>query len=655
MQGKLLQKAPKARCYKCGTPDIKYICHDCGRPMCEQHTLFASIIHNSKTNNEISNDPLTSKRKLLTTEFMNLNLSDTECGEEPYHCAHCIHLIKGKAWKQILIGSLVVLFSFFIIPNNKIGIKFLGLLTGGGLVTYGIYATGQRKKQALNEKPPLPVLPSFEQVKIQETLKSNINLQSDGIYQAKVLSSQGQLNIEMSLKGEDFERFDKYYRKKYDSAQQFHAGFLVLKGTAGICFNQEVSQTQQALNNSSTIISLIDSIASQPLLNGSEERNGHKKNVCLTYSLQDIPDEQNLPIQLVLSFIPETDQRGLEIGIQWIKPETTENYKNNKTQLGNLKISQIELLEITFPVIWGRVENYNFGNDVVLNEDDQTIAWRKIQIQQEQERERSLTFQVQFENQINFLNIDSYIRGKVKVIFEKTLSGLEDIEFYFPTGKSNKRAVDRNRLIIQTEVEADFELSLANLRYQHTKRLPEEDKTVANRQIPLNFPGVSPTHKTIMLLTDVMSSQDQGFYVKKIIENESKRDPVAQIINRSWTIEGRWYEGVYPIDFQIDLSGHEETERNPKKFNRVTDVKLNVTGTYSNQEMEQKIASVWEQLKALIKETLEQLSPQEDEDEYGEVMRYLPAFSEEYSLEDSSIPMEAFFEEKEKNEEDFWS
>ena len=34
-----IQTVPaKARCYKCGSPDIKGICHHCGRGVCEDHS-----------------------------------------------------------------------------------------------------------------------------------------------------------------------------------------------------------------------------------------------------------------------------------------------------------------------------------------------------------------------------------------------------------------------------------------------------------------------------------------------------------------------------------------------------------------------------------------------------------------------------------------
>ncbi|MEH2284456.1 MAG: hypothetical protein V7K90_24565 [Nostoc sp.] len=627
MHAQLLKNAPKARCYKCRTTDIAYICHQCGRVMCGSHTFFTSVSHKNQKENE------NSKPKLLTTEFTKLNLSDTECGEEPFHCSDCIHIVRRIAWKQIFIGSFIVVISLLAIPNNRIGTKLLGLLTGGGLVGYEIYANTKRKKKAIKEKPPLPVLPSIDKVQITEILKAHITLDSHGHYQTIVSSSQGQLDIDMSLKGEDYERLEKYYRRKYCLAEKFNAGFLVLKGTAGISFSEEVLDGLVVLNPNDTVIRLVDHVNEQPLLSGVDERNAHKKHICLSYYLLEKGDSTFFPIQLVLSFLLTTDQRGLEMAIQWKPPQASDNYKG---QLPKLQISKIELLELKFPVSWGRVENINLRDNASILEDRQTISWRKVQIETETEADKECrcTFQVKFENRIDPLDNDSVLTGNVKVIFQKTLSGLEDIQLYFPTGKP-QQSFDKKKSIIQTEVEANFELTLANVRYQHTRILPEDDKSALNRQRTLDFLGISPTYNTIALLTDAMSSTEQGFYVKQVIENQPTINAAANVLNRSWVIFGRWYEGVYPIDFQVDLSGHEEMEYQLQEASRITRVRLTVKGTYSNPEMEQQIERIWEKLATLIEETFQQLS---EEEEDWKTKALSP------SLEESSI-LTAFFEE----------
>lgn len=629
MDAQLLKNAPKARCYKCKTTDIAHICHHCGRLMCVSHTFFTSV--NQKNQKDNGN----SKPKLLTTEFTKLNLGD-QCGEEPYHCSDCIHIVRSIAWKPIVIGSFIFLISFLAIPNNRLGIKLLGLLTGGGLIGYEIYASTKIKKQAIEEKPPLPVLPSFDKVQITETIKGRITLDSGGNYQVTLSSSQGQLDIDMSLQGEDSERLERYYRRKYRSAEKFHAGFLVLKGAAGIEFTEDVLCSTVICNPNNTVIRLVDNVNEQPFLSGVDERNAHKKHIHLSYNLLENFDSDLFPIQLVICFHQATDQRGLEIAIQWKQPRESDN---NQKKLPKLKISKIELLQLKFPVIWGRIENFNLKDNASIAEDTQTISWRKIQT--ETGKADRCIFLVQFENRIDPLNYESVVTGKVKVIFEKTLSGLEDIELYFPTGKPHE-SFDKDKSIVQTKIEADLELSLANIRYQHTKIFPEENTLSLTRQRTLDFQGVSPTYDVIGLLTDAMSSTEQGFYIKQVIENQPALNVATNKLNRSGAIFGRWYEGVYPIDFQVDLSGHEETKNQLQEASGITRVRLTVKGSYSNQEMEKQIERVWEQLANLIYDTFQQLLQSEEDWE----TKALSA-----SLEESSIPMTAFVEQENENQE----
>ncbi len=67
----------------------------------------------------------------------------------------------------------------------------------------------------------------------------------------------------------------------------------------------------------------------------------------------------------------------------------------------------------------------------------------------------------------------------MKVVFQGTMSGLNDAELFFPTGKKHDksltkiRSIDgkrgRNKLIINTKVNTNFILSLSSLRYQYYK------------------------------------------------------------------------------------------------------------------------------------------------------------------------------------------
>ncbi|MBW4507276.1 MAG: hypothetical protein KME64_12285 [Scytonematopsis contorta HA4267-MV1] len=596
MQEQLLNNAPKPRCYKCGTTHIEYVCHHCGRLMCSEHTFF------SKSN--ISN-------KLLTLEFAKLGLNDTECEEEPFHCSDCMHLVSDIAWGQIFIASLFIVLSIlFLVPNLRIKLLLLGMFIGLEFFVYGLSASKKRKQQ-IKEKPHLPVLPNFDKVQIREKVEGHINL-DNGKYKVKVSSLQGRFNIHMSFNSEEHERHQKDYRLKYDGlADKFHAGFAVLNGSARIKFSEK-SLTSQFINHPNDIvIRLIDYIKSQPILMQLDRPNGHKKNVYLDYDLLEKIDTSTFPIQLVLSFIPGTDRKGLEMAVQWKEPKVV---NNNNSKYPKIKISEIELLEFKFPPTWGRIETINLEKNASFAKDSQVIIWQNIPIDETAQKECRSIFQVQFEESIDPESHDSYVTGKINVICQNALSGLDNVTLYFPTGKPNK-SFDANKLSIETEIEAKFEISLANLRYQHIKLFPDNSSTSDDNQKnldlhhvnPIDLHHVSPTYNAITLLTDAMSSHEYGFYVKQVIENKPTINPDRNLVNRSWDILGRYYEGVYPIDFQINLLGFEENEYTTQQPLRMTRIKLTVEGTFSNDEMKQQIEGVWETLQTLIQGIFHQL------------------------------------------------
>lgn len=598
---KIRKNASEIRCYKCGSPHIEYVCHHCGRPTCDKHVFSA----------------FGRRGKLLSDEFTKLRLTE-ECGEEPYHCEQCIHIIRDQSWKPIVIGITVFLLSLMAIPNSRLGIKLFGLLTGTGLVSYGLYANNRRKKEFDRSKPKLPVLPNFDQVQIKEVLSGHVTLNPEGFYTVSTLPIEGQLDVAMTLTDRDRRRL-KTYAKKYRQAKEFHAGFIALEGFAGFRLNNWD-------NTDTRIIPIVDQVTNQPLLNGSEQRDSGKKQVELSYDLLDMPPEKFFPVQLVISFLPETDQQGIEIGIQWIKPESL-NFELWK-DLWNLEIDKIESLKLHYPVNWGQVEKLKPSDCAVIGSNSQTITWNQVQISEQNRKQYRYTFRIQFENRIDSLN--SSVFGEVKVLFKGTLSGLKNLGIYFPTGKRIKTV--QKKSTIKTEIHADFELSLASLRYQQIRRVPDPDKNESDRPETLIFPNVSPNYVTVKSLADEISKQ--GFYVKQLIENKPTIDAMTGQIKRIWTIFGRWYDGVYPVDFQIDLRGDEESTSDDRFSSGTTAIKLTVTGTHFSTEMERKIEGVWDRLNLLIKDTLQQLFGSEPYLEH-----FLP------SAKESSVSMKAEIED----------
>ena len=69
-------------------------------------------------------------------------------------------------------------------------------------------------------------------------------------------------------------------------------------------------------------------------------------------------------------------------------------------------------------------------------------------------------------------------------------------------------------------------------------------------------------------------------------------------------IAGRRYEGVYPIDFHIILTGEEVHSGDIRPERGTTKVRIVVKGAYTDDEMDIRIGDEWKRLRDLTLETL---------------------------------------------------
>lgn len=556
-------------CYKCGSPRVLHVCHHCALPMCSSH-VFAGI---------------DKKGNLLSSEFTKLKLSK-ECGQEAFHCEKCFHTIRDQTVKPIIVGVIIILLSLILVSSNQL--KIFCILSGVGLIGYGFYINKKNRVNLTRKKPALPVIPGFNKLQIKETVTGSINLSPDGLYSVSKSPVLGQINISMTLSELDRDRL-KAYTKKYGLARNYCAGFLALEGLAAF-------QLENSYRHLNRIIPLIDTIDSQPLLMGEDQKDSEKKDLYLSYSLLDEIPDKAFPIQITICFLPESNQQGIELEIQWIRPASL-NLELWET-LWKLEINQIESFKLQYPVSWGQVERIDPSSGAVVGLDNQTITWNKLKISK---LESSCIFKIEFENQIDPVN--SFVNGTIKALFTGTLSGLSNIGIFFPTGKrfnlEKKDFIDK-----KTQLNVDFEINLSSIQYQKFKEIPDDENNVT-----LFVNNVSPNYVTITTLVNIISRQ--GFYVKQLIENQHTTITTkaeTRKINHIWSISGRWYDGVYPIEFRIDLRGEEEINYNNQFLGGSTEIKLIVKGYYSNFEMESKIIDVWNRLYNLSRETLESLA-----------------------------------------------
>lgn len=152
---------------------------------------------------------------------------------------------------------------------------------------------------------------------------------------------------------------------------------------------------------------------------------------------------------------------------------------------------------------------------------------------------------------------------------------------------------------------ADFELSLARVRYQDVRVVPDGKRPEdAARSKTVVFGDVVPDHHAIIAVTNAIS--EQGYYVNRVLENPPRTGAQANRVNRHWDIAGRLYRGVYPIDFHLVVNGEEVLDGDIRAQAGSTEARLTVQGAFANPDMEEQVAGVWDQLSDIIAEQLQE-------------------------------------------------
>jgi hypothetical protein len=560
----IINHPPQTRCYKCGSTHIEAVCHHCHRAMCSSH--ISSVVD--------------AQGNLLSAEFTDLGLKQA-CGEIPAHCEFHYHIVPLRDTTLIIYGIVIILVALTLSFDTPV--RLISGLIGTGIIWLGVYINKINTEEAIKSRPPLPLLPQFSRMAIHETTHARIDLDPKGEYSISVRAANGALEIAANFGKAEQDQLEQY-RKKYKLSEnknkQFSAGFVALRCHSGINFFNIPP------GNRHTILALagIDIKRYE-----TEEWRKTRK-----YDLTKTMTSNSFPIRIVPSLIQATARRALDLEIQWAGPSIDTN---------KITIDKIDRFDLVVPARWGQIDYAGGGmvqpGTLVSGEPVHTILWRNLLITEDERRKRQRIFSISFENAVE--ENDS-IQGRLEVVFKGALSGIEGIDLFNPLGgRREGKAAD-----ISTKLIIEFELSLAGLRYQDIRVVPDLNiKKDKDKLELLTFHGLMPDHNTVITLTNAISKND--YYIKRIIENPPRTGEQANRVNRYWDIAGRKYDGVYPIDFHLVLSGVTIKGKEFRAQSGITKVNLTVRGAYANIEMEEKIENSWDRLCHIICTTLEQL------------------------------------------------
>ncbi len=396
---------------------------------------------------------------------------------------------------MIVAGLVLALAGLFLLEHAD---RQLAVWGGLACAALGIYARWQRQRIIQQSRPPLPVVPRFERVKVYETLNGKIVLGSDGKYQVAVDPVAGQIDIVAIFSKQERERLDRY-REKHQLSRAakmpFHAGFAVPRGPSGWKFADD----QAIRNPSGFVIPLRGMVDEVPFFTNTTSRAMREWPVRRTYDLLETPKDLTLPIRLVPSLFQARAQRVLELELQWVAPARS---------ISNLSIHEIASLELRVPISWGDIQLLSDSAlvSIVPNPVDQlpvrSITWTKPALNEEARQRSRRTFMIQFEHTICLNDI---VAGHMDVVFKNALSGVEDIDLYYPLGGRRSKVEAAS---VQTKVGIDFELSLAGLRYQDIHMIPDAQCPQSHQPQMRRFEQIVPDHLTIVALTDAICQQN---------------------------------------------------------------------------------------------------------------------------------------------------
>jgi hypothetical protein len=538
-----------------------------------------------------------------------------------------------------VLGVIVALFS--VLPGLVL------LLAGGGL---GVWGFVQRQREATTDPAsrPLPLFPHVDSVEVIERLNGTVTLVGGSYTSTADKHIQGEIKIEMSANdGQDsLRQYRKKYRRQEHDPVSFAAGFAMIRGKAGLSF----AENPDVVLDSGTGMSFSgNSAAGHPLFETVPGQPPGDWKPVIRYEVREDRTPREIPLWIVPTVVPSSDRRTLEIDLHW-------NRLGIEGQ--KLGLTGFELIELDIPKSWGAVEGYAPNGPTIGPGDKgrRVVRWEQLGPADSEDtrhrpvqKDKSRTLKLHFEKPIlpdpseggprtpaeaadNLL-----ITGTLKATFDGALSGIEGIEIYLPGGASlAPRGADGSLVKTgqrdaqtRTEVIVEFSIGLENIRYQDDWVVPDDsnarkqkaeadgeyrsdhgDEEEARFRNKTNEFPVVADYRTVTELTNLISKE--GYYVKSVVEHLPYRDDGrANVINHVWDIAGRWYEGVFPIDFDVNLRGEDMGDDGSGPLVGRTLAQVTVKGTYVNEEglaQRKKIEERWDELHGHINGLLERMA-----------------------------------------------
>jgi hypothetical protein len=570
-------RAPVVRCYKCGSSHVSALCHHCWRAGCPKH------VRPSPRRAEI----------LFGREGSGPGLQNIRA----CHCGDCTHGRAGITSRWLTVGvagaGLTVIGVIALWQSLIAGMTFLLV---GGISAAGAFLRVRRSAARARSGMPVPLHPKVADVELTEQLRGEITLGGHGEEYRTVLEPvQGTISMILTFGRPDRDRVRPRRGRKHarDAKVQYCAGRIVLQGQFGISAEGEIG---------GPVLPLDGDARDYPVFRVVDAPSSSLWRFVLKYGLRAEPEIRSGPVWITPSIVPDSDRHGLELDVQWVEFGPDDDKP--------LSLDIIELLRLEFPVSWGEIHNWAIRQKVsaqpraltgLVPEGRRTLELKRLipakgGKEDNEPRATRLTLSIQFRGQVDR---EDEISGRLAAIMRGTLSGVTGVGLFNSLGGRRKYVGAAN---IKTRIDMTFRLSLASIRYQALRVVPDRAAEDSDRDSYADEFPVIPDDETVIALTNAMS--EEGYYVKRVIENPPRSGRRADLVQRYWDIAGRRYEGVYPIDFHVILTGEEVHSGGIRPESGTTKVRIVVKGAYTDDEMDARIGDEWKRLRDLTGEIL---------------------------------------------------
>jgi hypothetical protein len=498
------------------------------------------------------------------------------------HCKECGHAMPAG---ELALGAAGVaaatagLIAAFLTLAARLTVVAVGVLLASGA-----YLTACRRAARRRAALPLLLHPKVNDLRVTERLGVDITLVPDGRYETRPRPVEGEISMNLVFGRPDRARLDRHAgRRARGLDTRFCAGCLMFRGRVDIEPQSDLPGSVRRLEGTT---------GAYPVFQAEDAPASSPWHTVLSYRLARQPTIRQGPVWVTPSLVPESDRRALELDIQWVDLGPRDK---------RLTLDVIDLIQLRYPVTWGRVElasrraiQVATAEDYGGPEPQRSVEWRQLVPNGDERKARQVRLMIRFEGQIERKD---QISGRLEASMKGTLSGLDGVRLFSSLGTRRR---DWRGASIRTRVEANFELSLKSIRYQDVLIVPQREGKEDDRDTDRFC--VIPDDEMVIKLTNVLS--EENYYVKRVVEHPPRSGGRADHVQRYWDIAGRRYEGVYPIDFHMVVTGEEIHRGDVRPVAGTTKVRIVVQGAYTDDEMKERIDQACKDLRGLTRSTL---------------------------------------------------